>query len=151
MLLSLLLVTSVLCTKPFLDTVSMNIFSSGESTYNLTDAQVLRVKLLKLAENIDSLRWVTVQVKCHAITDNRIICTVSTTMYEHITCLVTTYCLTLLIQFHAIGQSGASLCSPNPQIVTVCFHEISFSIFSHFSSIFHVIALHCNVIHFTTN
>ncbi|GFG29369.1 hypothetical protein Cfor_06116, partial [Coptotermes formosanus] len=29
--------------------------NSGESTYNLTDAQVVRVKLLKLAESIDSL------------------------------------------------------------------------------------------------
>jgi len=29
--------------------------NSGESTYNLTDAQILRVKLLKLAESIDSL------------------------------------------------------------------------------------------------
>jgi hypothetical protein len=37
-------------------TVTMNVFSSGESTYNLTDAQVVRVKLLKLAESIDSLR-----------------------------------------------------------------------------------------------
>jgi hypothetical protein len=37
-------------------TVSMNVFSLGESTYNLTDAQVLRVKLLKRAESIDSLR-----------------------------------------------------------------------------------------------
>jgi hypothetical protein len=36
--------------------VSMIVFSSGESTYNLTDAQVVRVKLLKLAESIDSLR-----------------------------------------------------------------------------------------------
>jgi hypothetical protein len=36
--------------------VNMNIFSCGESTYNLADAQVLRVKLLKLAESIDSLR-----------------------------------------------------------------------------------------------
>jgi len=37
-------------------TVNMIVFSSGESTYNLTAAQVLRVKLLKLAESIDSLR-----------------------------------------------------------------------------------------------
>jgi len=29
--------------------------NSGESTYNLTEAQILRVKLLKLAESIDSL------------------------------------------------------------------------------------------------
>jgi len=37
-------------------TLNVIVFSSGESTYNLTDAQVLRVKLLKLAESIDSLR-----------------------------------------------------------------------------------------------
>jgi hypothetical protein len=36
--------------------VNTNIYSCGESTYNLTDAQVIRVKLLKLAESIDSLR-----------------------------------------------------------------------------------------------
>ena len=58
-------------------TVSMNVFSCGESTYNLTDAQVLRVKLLKLAESVDSLRWVTDQVEGQAITNNKIISTAS--------------------------------------------------------------------------
>jgi hypothetical protein len=36
--------------------VNTYICSCGESTYNLIDAQVIRVKLLKLAESIDSLR-----------------------------------------------------------------------------------------------
>jgi len=55
-------------------TLNVIVFSSGESTYNLTDAQVLRVKLLKLAESIDSLRWVTVHIECNAFTKKNVIC-----------------------------------------------------------------------------
>lgn len=32
------------------------VYSEGESTYRLSDAQTLRVKIIRLAENIDGLR-----------------------------------------------------------------------------------------------
>ena len=38
----------------------LTFFSAGETTYNLRDAQMIRMKVMKLYENIDQLRFVPV-------------------------------------------------------------------------------------------
>ena len=38
--------------------VALHVFSAGETRYNLSDANSIRVKILTTAERMDAMRWV---------------------------------------------------------------------------------------------